>query len=196
MSAGPLSVPGAKATLVLSVTLSILGLGGVMWSWAFLEYAPGTEMSSEGALLPSENREAAAALMDVMVRSPVRRGLAVANLLVSALLVVASFMLMLRRPSGLWWAKQALLGNLLYTPIAVVGSVWFYATNETTTREIMMRLTEAQGTELAGGAEPSAMGLAVGDLCLGTVMIGVYLSLLRMTRRGDVRAFMGEVTDR
>jgi hypothetical protein len=172
------------------MALSILGFGGLMWSWAFLEYAPGAEVGAQDGLVPAANTEAAAELMDLMVTSPIRRGMAVANLLVSGLLVVASFVLMLRRPSALWWVRQALLGNLLYTPAAMLGSIWFYAKHEAAAREIMTDLARTQGAAEAG-AEPSAMGLAAGDVCLGFVMIGVYLLLWRLARREDVREFVG-----
>jgi hypothetical protein len=165
-----------------------------MWSWAFLEYTPGAETTG---VVPAVSPEASAALMELMVSSPIRRGMAVADLLVSALLVVASFVLMLRRPSAVWWAKQALLGNLLYTPASMAGSIWFYVRNEAAARDIMSQLAEAQAAAAgAPAAEPPAIAFATGDVCVGFVMLGVYLLLLRVARRADVAEFVGAGSDR
>ena len=190
--AGPLSAPGAKATLALSMALSVLGFGGLIWSWNFLGHTPGTALPEQDGLLPSADPEASAALLELWVRSPLQRGLKVANLLVSGLLVVASYVLMLRRPSARWWVTQALGGKILHTLASMVTSLWFYARHEAAVNEIFAEQVAA--ADAAGGGS-LAMGIAAGEFCFGFAMLGVYVLLLWVSRRDDVRAFVGATAE-
>ncbi|HJL16871.1 MAG TPA: hypothetical protein RMH99_14500 [Sandaracinaceae bacterium LLY-WYZ-13_1] len=189
MSSGPLRVPGAKATLVLSMALSVLGFAGVMWSAGLLGYTPGDVSATEGASWPGADPEAAAAYLDLLVASDLQRGLTVANLILSGLLVVASFLLMLRRSSSLWWTRQALFGNLIYTVAAMAGSIWFHHQHRAALSELAAQMAVNAGAPPEGA--PSPLGFAAKDICFGVILIGAYVLLVRLTRRPSVRDFVG-----
>lgn len=181
---GPLSVPGAKVSLLLSTLLSVLGIGGLLGSVGLLTYQPGAPTDGMFA------SEASQAVTELMVGSTLMRGLAAANLLVSVLLIVASFVLMLRRPSALWWIRQALVGNVLYTVSALAGGVVFHRQHAETLQRITEQLPQMQDAPPGTPMPPAWASFAIGDACRGLVVLGFYFLIWRLSRRPDVRAFV------
>ncbi len=52
--------------------------------------------------------------LEVVWESPYRRRLGAANAIVSAMLLIGSFLLTFRRKSALWWIRNAVAANLLW----------------------------------------------------------------------------------
>ena len=177
-------MPGAKASLVLSTCLSVLGIGGLLGAVGLLTYQPGTPATGMFA------NEASRAVTDMMVADPLTRALAGANALVSALLIVASFVVMLRRPSSLWWIRQALVGNVLYTLAAIVGGFLFHHGHADTLQGIAEQLPQMQDAPPDTPMPPAWISFVIGDACRGVVVLAVYFVIWRLSRRPDVRTFI------
>lgn len=185
--AGPLSNPGARATLAVSLTMSLFGVTGVATGLAWLRMEPRQPIQ-----LPPEAAEATQQAMELMVDSPMLTGAAVGNVLASALLVIASFLLTARRPSALWWAQQALVVNVVYTlgRLAAWG-VFLYAESDTL-YEITARQIAAQ---VEAGAEPMSDDPGIWQMItalsvLTVLMCAMYTLMLRRVGRDDVRTFI------
>lgn len=189
---GPFSAPGAKLTLAISLAMSVLGITGVANGVAFLRAQPEQDVVQPD--VPPEAAEAAGELANMVIGSPALKASAVGNLLASALLVLASFLLTARRPSALWWAQQALVANVLYTLGSVGATLWFLQSNADQIGDIMQRVAAAQSAEggeaAASTQSPSALALASVLACVGALTLGVYLLLLKGIRREDVRSFV------
>ncbi len=191
--ASPFDVPGAKRTLVLALAMSFIGFAGVVGSvvelWPSLRGDPSIVSSA-----PPELLEAAEGVRESFEHSAIHHGLSVANLLVSALLLIGSFAVTGRVRSGIWWAKQALGANLAYTLAWAVGNTYFYYAN----RDQLMAYwrvwvaTQELPAEGLDAVPPGAIALSssctvfVGAL----ILAAIYFLLLRTARREDVRRFV------
>ena len=137
-----------------------------------------------------------AALQEVLTQPPVRRGLAVANLLVSALLAIGGFLVTARRPISVWWIHQALIANVAYTLASAVGTTWvLWAARETLVpayqAEAVARAAE-WNVEVMPGEGVVQFGLGVLILVgIGLLMLPIYFVLWRLLARRDVREFLG-----
>lgn len=176
-------MPGARATLFLSLAMSLLGIGGVIGAYGVLTIPP-SEM--EPVELVPGTGDATQALFVAMASSPVMKGLQVANLLASALLVVASVLLTIRRETAIWWARQAILANVLYTLGHAAGTIWFGHANPALIEAIF-----AQSGQPLPEDAPTLLAYAVGTSCGTLMMLGVYLIMMRVSGRADVRSFVG-----
>ena len=187
---GPLSAPGARRTLLISLVMSALGLTGVMTSLAFVRSEPQTMPPADAP----PGTEAAAELVHLLSQSPVLQGSAVANLLASALLVFASLQLTARRPSAPWWARQAIVANVFYTLGHAAAMSWFVLHNEARFLEVMTAIAQAQAE--AGGQPAAAVDssttavLLVMVSCVGALTLLIYGALALGLRSADVREFL------
>jgi len=123
----------ARLILGMAFLLNLLGTCGVMWGVTDMGATPASPsmITAEGdgpslEQLTAEEREAelratSAALRDAM--EPYRRPFAAANVIVSLMLVVGSLMLVRRRPSSLWWIRQAIAANVLWVIAQASGVV-------------------------------------------------------------------------
>lgn len=191
--AGPMSMPGAKATLFLSVTMTMLGIWGVVIGYGQLTAPPAEpEATSE---LSAEALEAVGTLQEQMRVAPATRALAAANLLASALMVIGSFLLTARRPSAIWWATQALWANIAYALAAMVGHIALLFQLAPELERVFVLLSAAQPmepgapdpAEIAGMLPAAGAGFVV---LLTLVTLAVYFVLMRISRRADVRGFV------
>ncbi len=191
--AGPLSVRGAKATLLISLTMSVLGFTGAANGLAVLRMEPAYVQADPG--VPEDGAAAAAELATLLARSPLLKGWAVANLLSSALLVVASFTFTARRRTALWWGKQALLASVAFTAGSIALYFWFASANDPGLSELLARLANAEA-EMRGQPPPPpsevAPSLVIASMfsCGSGLLLGVYALLARGLRSEDVRAFV------
>ena len=174
------TVPGARATLLLSLAMSFIGVTGVVNAYSLVTASPS---DLEAAAAEQEdnpwNDFAVAA-----IRSPVMKGVQVANLLASSLLIIGSVLLTGRRRSALWWTRQALVANLLYTLGNAAGTMWFASTHPA----LVDTLFEAQGQAQLEG--PTMLAFGIGTSCGALLLLGLYAILLRVSTREDVRGFV------
>ncbi len=99
----------------------MLAIGGIFQGMVALSQLPVPEDSTE---LFEGLGTAAAWYGEIMFTNPYRRPLAAMNVLVSAMVLIGSFMLSWRRSSAMWWLTQAITAKLLwlgaYTALMVV----------------------------------------------------------------------------
>ena len=181
----PAAVPRAKATLLLSLAMSLMGIGGIVNAYGLLT-VPAAELAPI-EMVPG-SADVTRAMMAAMSASPVMKALAVANLLVSGLLVVASVVLSARRPSAIWWARQALFANVLYTVAHAVGNVWFGHEHPEIVEAMAML---GRGSEPLPEGMPTLAIFAVSSSCGALFLLGIYTVMIRITGRADVRGFVG-----
>lgn len=110
---------GARALVLVSSLAFVLGNCGAMRSCAALRsptLPPPALSSTHQNEAESTAYAAFATTLTTALLKPAHRRLAsAANLAVSVLLVLAASMLLLRRPSGVWWLSQAAFANLAWT---------------------------------------------------------------------------------
>lgn len=189
----PLRAPGAKLTLLVGLTMTFLGFVGVSRSLGALTTSPSAMV---GTNADADVNEAAVALMEALVAAPLWRGLAVANLLVSALLVIASFLLTARARSAPWWAKQALWANAGFSVAAAAIHAYLIETHRGALMAALEAATQAQaaaqgvpplGSETLEGLRWAAVAM-ITSVYLG--MAALYVGLFLLTRREDVHRFV------
>lgn len=163
-------IRGARATLVLSMALSFLGICGLFWAYVHVRMTP-NDIDMVAREMPVAQRELTVAQLE----SPLLRGVQIGNLLASALLLFSSVLLTVRRRTALWWTHQALLANGLYTVANAAGLIWFTYGHQ----ELVDNL---------GGGPLGLQALVIAFF--GLVMLTVYLVLFRVSRRQDVQAFV------
>ena len=117
-------------------------------------------------------------LSDAQSTNPLRRPFAAANLIISTLILIGSFMLSWRRAFALWWLKQAVLAKVL----------WILA--DTTNVVYHLRITfpnlqqsDVQQKVTLGSAANFAILIAV-------ISIGLHVVAVWRASRPDIRAFI------
>lgn len=107
--------------LLTSTLLTMLGIAGVLRGAYDLALTPLPEDVRELYEPEDEVTDAEIQLLEAQVTNPYRRPLAAANVVVSGLVLIGSFMLSWRRKLALWWIKQAVVAKLIW--IAVYTAV-------------------------------------------------------------------------
>lgn len=184
----PLEIPGAKRTLFVALVMTFIGFVGLTLSMRALGAGPDQLAQANPSATP-ELQAAWLAFAEALMDSPVRHALAVANLLASGLLLVASFSLTGRARGAIWWTTQALVANLAYTLGWIAGNAYLVQANRAQLLELARLVMEAQSAPTDGVEGVPAVFVAV-MVGLGTIPVLVYLGLWRMTRREDVRRFV------
>lgn len=100
--------------LLVSTLLTMLGIAGVLRGAYDLSLAPLPEDVRELYEPEAEITELEVQLLEAQVSNPYRRPMAAANVVVSALVLIGSFMLSWRRKLALWWIKQAVAAKLIW----------------------------------------------------------------------------------
>lgn len=100
--------------LLTSTLLTMLGIAGVLRGAYDLSLAPLPEDVRELYTPDVEVTEAEIQLLEAQVTNPYRRPMAAANVVVSALVLIGSFMLSWRRRLAQWWIKQAVVAKLIW----------------------------------------------------------------------------------
>lgn len=185
--ATPLSLPGAKATLILSLSMTALGVAGVASGYA--EVTRGAMPLEAPAGASPAAREAAERLEEGLRDSQLGHAVGAANLVVSGLLVLASFMLTLRRQTALWWAAQAVAANALFAiakPVARCATLLPFAADLVALQDdpTLATFPEETVTAMMKGA------LAGWFVFEALILLAIYFILYRLTRRETVRAFV------
>jgi hypothetical protein len=111
------------AILLTSTLLTMLGIAGVLRGAYDLSQAPLPEDVRDLYAPDDEVTDAEIQLLEAQVTNPYRRPLAAANVVVSALVLIGSFMLSWRRKLALWWIKQAVAAKLIWIAAYTVSLV-------------------------------------------------------------------------
>jgi hypothetical protein len=191
--ASPFSIPGAKLTLVVALAMTMMGFIGVSLSFSALT-SNVDELVRPDPSAPAAVAEAGEAFLRAFLSSPLRRAMLVANLLASGLLLIASFMLTSRARSAPWWAAQALWANAVYSLAAGASNVYLVQAYRPQLLELLRAILAAQAAQgdavPTGGAEGMPLLIVALTIFMHAVFAGLYVLLLRMTRREDVRRFV------
>jgi len=167
------------AILLTSTLLTMLGIAGLLRGAYDLSLAPLPEDVRDLYEPGAKVSEAEVQLLEAQVSNPYRRPMAAANVVVSALVLVGSFLLSWRRKLALWWIKQAVAAKLLW----IAG----YTTS----------LVHHIKTTLTVPAAPADAGLT--EIIAGVVLLGflsgvLHLVALYRATRPDVGQFIESIT--
>jgi len=191
--ASPFSVPGAKLTLVVALAMTMLGFIGISGSISALTSNVDQLVRPDPAA-PAHVAEAGEAFLRAFLTSPLRRAMNVANLLASGLLLIASFLLTSRSRSAPWWAAQALWANAIYSLGAGAINVYLVQAYRLELLELVHAILAAQAAQgepvPTEGAEGLPLLIVAFTIFMHAVFAGLYVLLLRVTRREDVRRFV------
>lgn len=100
--------------LLVSTLLTMLGIVGVLRGAYDLSLAPLPEDVRELYDPEAEITELEVQLLEAQVSNPYRRPMAAANVVVSALVLIGSFLLSWRRKLAPWWIRQAVAAKLIW----------------------------------------------------------------------------------
>lgn len=109
--------------LLTSTLLTMLGIAGVLRGAYDLSLAPLPEDVRELYTPDAAVTEAEVQLLEAQLTNPYRRPMAAANVVVSALVLVGSFMLSWRRRLSQWWIKQAVVAKLIWVAAYTVSLI-------------------------------------------------------------------------
>lgn len=118
--------PGARASFIAAAISMVVGLSGTSRSMGTLftpQHVTVRETGSSEPVVMTRALDELGSVLDEYDRTPERRALMGANVLVSALLFVAGFHLWRRRKNAIWWMTQASLANLVYTGADVLLNI-------------------------------------------------------------------------
>ena len=102
------------AVLLTSTLLTMLGIAGALTGAYDLSMTPLPEDLRELPEVNEELSDAEVQLFEARVSNPYRRPMAAANVVVSALVLIGSFLLSWRRKLAQWWIKQAVAAKLIW----------------------------------------------------------------------------------
>lgn len=109
--------------LLTSTLLTMLGIAGVLKGSYDLSLAPLPEDVRELYEPDAQVSDAEVQLLEAQVTNPYRRPMAAANVVVSALVLIGSFMLSWRRKLAQWWIKQAVVAKLIWIAAYTVSLI-------------------------------------------------------------------------
>ncbi len=186
---------------MVAMVLTMFGTCGVGRSLQELE--PTTPMTSDVVApgTPPELQEVTIRVAEIIESAPERRGLAIANLLASGMLLVGGVLLVTRRKSAPWWITQAAIANLLFT-VAEAGAQVMQLDRRApelqgALDEAMLRMQSAHPEQLAETMTGAQLVLAykVMFVVLGAVRAFVYLAIAYRIRKPDAAALLAETPD-
>lgn len=164
------------AILLTSTLLTMLGIAGLLRGAYDLSLAPVPEdvrdlYDSDAALSDAEVQ-----LLEAQVSNPYRRPMAAANVVVSVLVLIGSFLLSWRRKIAQWWVKQAIVAKL----------IWIVAYTATLVRHIQTTFVPPQVERTRAALPEIIVGVVLVSLLSGFLHL---IALYRATRP-DVRQFI------
>ena len=172
------------AILLTSTLLTMLGIAGVLAGTYELRSAPIPENLQD--LFPNEEddgesgaaaRQSRLQLFEAQVSNPYRRPMAAANVGVSALVLIGSFMLSWRRKLSQWWIRQAVFAKL----------IWIIAYTVTFVYHLKLVFPTLPIPD-AGGATLAEL---IRDVVLSSlVTAALHLAALWRASRPDIGAFI------
>ena len=181
--------PGARATFMLALFLTLMGTCGVSKGATDLRVA-GVDFSSEGEQISPEGAPAAeqlAELQRTLYNDPNRRPLAAANIVVSLMLIIGSFLLTSRRPSAIWWLKQAVLANVVWI-VAKLASWLFHSYRNMP--ELLALLESQRNANGPIGPEGYLTWMVVGMVLVSLVNLVAHVFVGWRVGREDIQRFL------
>jgi hypothetical protein len=164
------------AILLTSTLLTMLGIAGVLRGAYDLSLAPLPEDVRELYEPEAEVTDAEVQLLEARVTNPYRRPMAAANVVVSALVLIGSFMLSWRRKLALWWIKQAVTAKL----------IWIAAYTASLVSHVKLTFSPLP-LENTGGALPEIIG---GVVLVSTFSGALHVAATYRATRSDIRQFI------
>ena len=162
--------------LLVSTLLTMLGVAGVSVGASDLSLAPipadASELYEEGNELSAIQLE----MIEVWVSNPYRRPMAAANVVVSGLVLIGSFLLSWRRKLAQWWIKQAVAAKL----------IWIVAYTTLLSQHIERSLPSS----LLDEAETTVSAIVSVLIMLGVVNGGLHIAAAYRATRPDIARFI------
>jgi hypothetical protein len=164
------------AILLTSTLLTMLGIAGLLRGAYDLSLTPLPQDVRDLYGPDDDVSEAEVQLLEAQVSNPYRRPMAAANVVVSALVLIGSFLLSWRRKLAQWWIKQAVVAKLL----------WIAAYTASLVRHIETSFTLSP-------ADPSGVGTT--EIIAGVILVSfssgvLHFAALYRATRPDVRRFI------
>jgi len=164
------------AILLTSTLLTMLGIAGVLRGAYDLSMAPLAEDLRDLYEPEDEFIEAKLQLLEAQLSNPYRRPMAAADVVVSALVLIGSFMLSWRRSLAQWWIKQAVTAKV----------VWIAAYSVSLVAHIEL---SAPGFPIdQPGGTTTDMVLSV--ILMSTMSGALHLAAAYRATRSDIREFI------
>jgi hypothetical protein len=142
----------------------------------------------------------AIALKEVIEADPNRSLLGASNVVVSGMLILGALMIVTRRKTTMWWCRQALIANMVWTALHTLSQVWQLSSGgqrlkETFGDELRLRAAEMNvQEELATSGEGILLSVAIVVGLFGALRILGYFWMLWRLQRSDIQAYM-QVSD-
>ncbi len=162
--------------LLVSTLLTMLGIAGVLRGAYDLSSQPVPEDLRELYEEETEVTELQVQLLEAQVSNPYRRPMAAANVIVSGLVLVGSFLLSWRRKLAQWWIKQAVAAKLL----------WILAYTITLVQHIKLTFPTVVLEQAGAGLEEIIGGVIVVSLASAAL----HVAAAYRATRPDVREFI------
>ncbi len=162
--------------LLVSTLLTILGIAGVLGGTYDLSMDPLPEDLRDEFAPGAEVTDFEIQLVEARLSNPYRRPMAAANVVVSSLVLIGSFMLSWRRKLAQWWIKQAV----------VAKSIWIAAYTASFVRHIRLTFPTAPLNEVSAD---------VSDVVVGVIAVSALSALLHVAAayratRPDITRFI------
>lgn len=174
------------AILLTSTLLTMLGIAGVLMGTYDLQSGPLPEDLQDLFSADQEEPETEAGVreralkvqfLEAQATNPYRRPMAAANIVVSGLVLIGSFMLSWRRKLSRWWIRQAVTAKLIW----IVGY--------TATMVYHLKLVfPSLPVQSAGGATLTEL---ISNVVLGSLIsAALHVSVAWRASRSDIQAFI------
>lgn len=175
--------------------MSTVGISGLGFGYSVIQHGVPLYTEDEIARFTPEERAPVEELQQTLRDDPRIPAVAIGDLLASALLVAASFLLTARSSSAIWLGRQALLANVLYTVAVLLVALWFVQDHRALCDEALLAIgrvrNQAHGlpppTE---GSSPNALIAMSSVGCYSSVLLCIYAALLWALSRPGVRGFV------
>lgn len=164
--------------LLVSTLLTMLGVAGLIMGVSDLSLAPIPENASDYYDEETELTDIQVEMIEVWVSNPYRRPMAAANVVVSALVLIGSFMLSWRRRLAQWWIRQAVTAKVLWI-IAYTVSLGHHID-----RSLSASMLEEAGT--------TATAIVAVLVSFGVLSIGLHVGAAYRATRPDIAQFIEE----
>jgi hypothetical protein len=164
--------------LMVSTLLTMLGVAGLIMGVSDLSLAPIPDDARDYYEAEIELTDIQVEMIEVWASNPYRRPMAAANVVVSALVLVGSFLLSWRRRLSQWWIRQAVTAKVL----------WIVAYTASLAQHIQRSLS-ASTLEEAGTTATAIVGVLV---LFGTLSVGLHVAAAYRATRPDILQFIEE----
>ena len=160
------------AVLLTSTLLTMLGIAGVLLGTYDLQSSP----------LPKDLQDLAPLklqFLEAQATNPYRRPMAAANIVVSALVLIGSFMLSWRRKLAQWWIRQAVTAKL----------IWIVAYTATMVHHLKLVFPSLPAPSPSG----ATLNELISNVVLGSIIsAALHVAAAWRVSRPDIRAFIKE----